>query len=119
MAIDKTGLGVGVYQSVQKFYPAVVGLDYNPMLKQEFVLKAKDVIKKKRLQFDYSWTDVVAAFCSIHKGMTDSERMITYKADRSEETGHADLAWAMMHALHHEPLAIAQGESESTLEIYE
>ena len=119
LAIDKTGLGVGVYQSVQKFYPNVVGLDYNPILKQEFVLKAKDVIKKKRLQFDYGWTDVVAAFCSIHKGMTDSERMITYKADRSEETGHADLAWAMMHALHHEPLAIAQGESESTLEIYE
>lgn len=46
MAIDKTGLGVGVYQSVQKFYPNVVGLDYNPILKQ-ICLKSQRRDKEK------------------------------------------------------------------------
>ena len=82
------------------------------------VIKTKDVIKKKRLKFDASWTDVVASFVSIHKTITDSQKTITYKASRSEETGHADLAWAMMHAIHKEPLAIAQGETKSEMDIY-
>lgn len=118
VAIDTTGLGEGVYQSVMKFYPRAVKLHYSPELKQQMVLKTKDVIKKKRLKFDAGWTDVAAAFTSIHKTLTDSQKHITYKADRTSETGHADLAWALMHALHKEPLAIAQGENKSQLEIY-
>lgn len=118
IAIDTTGLGIGVYQSVIKFFPQAVKLNYNPELKQQFVLKTKDVIKKKRLQFDHEWTDVVSAFTSIHKTITNSEKAVTYKADRNDDTGHADLAWALMHALHKEPLAIAQGDDESQMEIY-
>lgn len=118
IAIDVTGLGVGVHQSVVKFFPTAVALSYSPELKQQMVLKTKDVIKKGRLKFDAGWTDVVAAFCSIHKTLTASEKHITYKADRSEDTGHADLAWALMHALHKEPLAIAQGDDTSELEIF-
>lgn len=118
IAIDTTGLGIGVYQSVIKFYPTAVALHYNPELKQQMVIKTKDVIKKKRLKFDAGWTDIVASFVSIHKTITDSQKTITYKASRSEETGHADLAWAMMHAIHKEPLAIAQGETKSELEMY-
>ncbi|CAB3715655.1 hypothetical protein LMG24238_04493 [Paraburkholderia sediminicola] len=30
--------------------------------------------------------------------------LLTYEASRSEETGHADLAWACLHALGNEPL---------------
>lgn len=119
IAIDVTGLGIGVYQSVIKFYPQAVKLHYSPELKQQFVLKTKDVIKKGRLTFDHEWTDVVGAFTSIHKTITSSEKAVTYKADRNEDTGHADLAWALMHALHREPLAIAQGDDESALEIFE
>ena len=36
--------------------------------------------------------------------MTPSGRQITFEAGRSEETSHADLAWAVMHALDNEPL---------------
>lgn len=118
IAIDTTGLGIGVYQSVIKFFPQAIKLNYNPQLKQQFVLKTKDVIKKGRLKFDHEWTDVVSAFTSIHKTLTKSEQTITYKADRSDDTGHADLAWALMHALHKEPLAIAQGDDEGQMEIY-
>jgi hypothetical protein len=50
--------------------------------------------------------------------VTASERAVTYKAERSEETGHADLAWAFMHALHHEPLAIGE-ETQNMMELYE
>ena len=28
----------------------------------------------------------------------------TYTAGRTDNTGHADLAWALFHALHNEPL---------------
>ena len=118
LGIDATGMGVGFFEEVVKFYPAATKLLYTPELKSQFVLKAKDVIHKGRLQFDLSWTDVVASFVAIHKTLTNSERAVTYKAERSEETGHADLAWAFMHALHHEPLAISE-QSENMMELYE
>lgn len=119
IGIDATGMGVGFYETVAKFFPAATKLIYSPELKSQFVLKAKDVMHKGRLQFDHTWTDVVASFVAIHKTLTNSERAVTYKAERSEETGHADLAWAFMHALHHEPLAISQDQSENMMEIYE
>lgn len=118
LGIDATGMGVGFYEEVCKFYPAATKLIYSPELKSQFVLKAKDVIHKGRLEFDLSWTDVVASFVAIHKTLTNSERAVTYKASRSEETGHADLAWAFMHALHHEPLAIGD-QSQNMMEMYE
>lgn len=118
LGIDATGMGVGFYEEVVKFYPAATKLLYSPELKTQFVLKAKDVIHKGRLQFDLSWTDVVASFVAIHKTLTNSERAVTYKAERSEETGHADLAWAFMHALHYEPLAIGE-ETQNMMELYE
>ena len=45
---------------------------------------------------------------SIRKTLTASGQHVTYDAGRSEATGHADLAWATMHALDHEPLAGSQ-----------
>ena len=119
MGIDATGMCAGVYQIVKKFYPAAVPLQYSPELKGEFVLKALNVIRKGRFQFDLGWTDLIASFCSIHKTLTDSERAVTYKSDRSEETGHADLAWACMHALHHEPLAVGHEQQDNVMEISE
>ena len=41
---------------------------------------------------------------SIKRVMTASGRNVTYDAGRNEQTGHADLAWAVMHALDNEPL---------------
>lgn len=107
IAIDSTGMGQAVLQLVKQFYPAAKGLNYTAELKQLMVLKAADVIRRGRLQFDAGWTDVATAFMMIRKTVTASGRNITYEAGRSAETGHADLAWAIMHVLINEPLEVA------------
>ena len=56
--------------------------------------------------FDGGWTDLAQSFMAIRKTVTESGRQVTFKADRSDDVSHADLAWAAMHALSHEPLAV-------------
>ena len=118
IAIDCTGIGHGVYQLVKEFFPAAVGLNYSPDLKNNLVLKAQDLIRSKRFQFDAGWSDLAAAFMAIKKTLTESQRQVTFTAARSEEGGHADLAWAFMHAMHKEPLAVGQQQSKNILEFY-
>lgn len=117
MAIDTTGIGQGVYQLVKQFYPAVVGLNYSPEVKGRLVLKGLSVIGKARLEFDAGWTDLAQSFMAIRKTMTASGRKVTYEASRSEETGHADLAWACLHAIDNEPLEGVTAHNTSILEI--
>ena len=118
IAIDTTGLGVGVYQLVRQFFPGVEAINYSVDVKNRLVLKAYDVISKGRLEFDAGWTDIAASFMAIHKTLTASGRQATYEAGRSEETSHADLAWAAMHALAHEPLEGRTHSNSSIMEIY-
>jgi len=104
MAIDTTGIGQGVYQLVRQFYPNAIALNYSPEVKGRLVLKGLSVVGKGRLEFDAGWTDLAQSFMAIRKTMTASGKKVTYEASRSEETGHADLAWACLHALGNEPL---------------
>lgn len=104
IGIDTTGIGLAVYQLVKKWYPRAVAYQYSVELKTRMVLKAISVIGKGRLEFDAGWTDVVSSFLSIKKTMTKSNRQSTFESGRSEETSHADLAWAIMHCLANEPL---------------
>nr|WP_305836632.1 hypothetical protein [Pseudomonas sp. A29(2023)] len=69
------------------------------------MLKAQDTIQGRRIEWDAGWNDIAAAFLTIKRGATSSGQ-ITYSASRTEATGHADIAWAVMHALAHEPLNI-------------
>ncbi|WP_447830033.1 terminase ATPase subunit family protein [Aeromonas salmonicida] len=117
IGIDTTGIGEGVYQLVKQFYPAVTSIQYNPSVKMQMVMKAQDVMNKGRLEFDSGWTDLAQAFMSIRRGMT-AGKMPTFEASRSDETSHADIAWATMHALLHEPLAGANGTNTSMMEIF-
>lgn len=118
MAIDTTGIGQGVYQLVKQFYPRVVAFNYSPEVKGRLVLKGLSVVGNARLQFDAGWTDMAAAFMAIKKTVTASGRHVTYEAGRSEETGHADLAWAVLHAISNEPLEGTTGRNTGFLEIY-
>ncbi|WP_139704730.1 terminase ATPase subunit family protein [Aeromonas hydrophila] len=117
IGIDSTGIGEGVLQLVRQFYPAVTEIHYNPSVKIRMVMKATDVIDKGRLEFDSGWTDLAQAFMSIRRGVT-AGKMPTFEASRSEETSHADIAWATMQALLHEPLAGATGANTSMMEIF-
>lgn len=104
IAIDATGIGQAVYDLVRQWYPRVRKIIYSVEVKNEMVLKAKQLIHHGRLQWDNSWTDIAQAFLTIHQAPTGSGRQVTYKANRTQSTGHADLAWATMHALIHDPL---------------
>lgn len=116
IGIDSTGVGLGVYENVKQFFPAVKEFVYNPTVKNALVLKAYDTISSGRLEFDASHLDIAQSFMSIRKTLTASGHRPTYEANRSEEASHADLAWAAMHALANEPL---QGVSASTQNIVE
>lgn len=117
IGIDTTGMGTGVAQLVKVFFPNVVTFSYSPEVKTRLVLKAFDVIKNERLEYDAGWNDLTQSLMAIQKTMTASGRQITYTAGRSRVTGHADLAWALLHALQNEPLEGGMAAS-STMEIY-
>lgn len=119
IGIDATGMGLGVYEYVLQFYPAVTKILYNPESKGRMVLKAQDVIRNGRLEFDAGSVDIAQSFMSIRKTMTASGQHVTYDAGRSESTGHADLAWAIMHALDHEPLAGNTENRQSFMETFQ
>lgn len=118
IGIDTTGIGEGVYQLVKQFYPAATPIQYNPSVKIQMVMKAQDVMNKGRLEFDSGWTDLAQAFMSIRRAVTAGCKLPTFEASRSEETSHADIAWATMQALLHEPLAGATGANTSMMEIF-
>ena len=118
IGIDTTGIGEGVYQLVKQFYPAATPIQYNPSVKIQMVMKAQDVMNKGRLEFDSGWTDLAQAFMSIRRAVTAGGKLPTFEASRSDETSHADIAWATMQALLHEPLAGATGTNTSMMEIF-
>jgi uncharacterized protein YjcR len=119
IGIDVTGVGAAVFQLVQKFFPTVQGYQYNPAIKTMMVHKARSVFEARRIEFDAGWQDLCLALISIHPELTKGQRQLTYKARRSEETGHADLAWALLHALYFEPLDAADGASRTTVEFFQ
>ena len=117
IGIDITGVGYGVFDSVRDFYPRVTPIHYSLETKNTLVLKAQDTIQGRRIEWDAGWNDIASAFLTIKRGATNSGQ-ITYSASRTDATGHADIAWAVMHALHHEPLNINKNRRSrwSTLE---
>ena len=105
IGIDTTGVGIGVYDLVCDFYPRAKSIHYSLETKTTLVLKAQDVIQAGRIQWDAGWTDIAQAFLTIKRGTTNGGQ-ITFSASRTEATGHADIAWSIMHALDNEPLNI-------------
>ena len=99
IGIDTTGIGMAVYDLVKAFYPSAKRINYSPEVKARLVIRAKELVRTRRLLWDAGWNDLMRAFMSIRRVQTASGNAITFEADRSETTGHADLAWATMHAL--------------------
>lgn len=87
-------------------------------MKTRLVLKAYDVIHKGRLEFDAGWTDMAQSLMAIRKTITAGGRQFTYTAGRNDNTGHADLAWALFHALQNEPLEGQTAANTGRMEIY-
>jgi hypothetical protein len=118
IGIDTTGVGAAVYQLVVKRFPLARGLNYSAPLKAMMVHKAKSVIGAGRLEFDAGDKDIIASFVSIRPQITASGRQVTYVASRSDGTGHADVAWAIMHVLYNEPLDGELSDRKAKVEIF-
>lgn len=112
IGIDITGPGSGVGEMVQQFYPAAECIFYTQEKKNQLVLKAQQVIADRRIEWDINWSDIAAGFLQIHRAVTGSGG-ITYVASRSDKAGHADAAWAIMHALINEDFILPDDNGES------
>lgn len=120
IGIDVSGLGEAVAEHVEKWFPTLTRYRYDVALKARMVMQAQQIMRKGRLEFDAGWSDMAQSFMAIKRELTPSGRQITYNSGRNKHTGHADLAWAVMHALHFEPIdGPAEGAGQSMMELYE
>lgn len=110
MGIDCTGPGSGVFEMVQAKFPKATAINYNLDTKTRLVLKMQDLVERQRIEWDVEHTDIPQALLQVHMTSTGNDQ-ITYSADRSSETGHADVGFALMHAVSNEPLNINRRKS--------
>lgn len=104
IGIDVTGIGYGLFELVVQFYRRTTPINYSNETKTALVMKAIDVIENGRFEYDPGNKQITQAFMMITK-TTSNNGMITYSAGRNNATGHADVAWSIMHALQYEPIA--------------
>ncbi len=123
LAIDTTGIGAAVFELVTQYYPTAVAITYTVEIKNRLVLKTQSLVDDARLEYDSSWNDLTLQLMTVCKEVTPSGRQVSYQTSRSEETGHGDLAWALMNALDrmeysfHDDAAELGASSQSFLEL--
>lgn len=110
IAIDTTGHGLAVWELVSKWFPLARKIEYSVASKTALVIKGQNVFREQRIEFDAGWSDVMQAFMAIRPALTASQKGVTYVARRNGAIGHADVAWAILHALSNEPLDIADAD---------
>ncbi|MFP8980771.1 terminase, partial [Pseudomonas aeruginosa] len=71
-----------------------------------------------RHKFDPGGTDLAQRLMDIRKTITAGGRQFTYTAGRNDNTGHADLAGALFHALQNEPLEGQTPANTGRMEIF-
>lgn len=105
IAIDTTGMGQGVYEKTKELVSGakIVPIQYSAESKAELVTRGIDIFHNKRIEMDSGWADLGKALMTIYRTSTDNGTL-TFKARRTNTTGHADLAFALLHALSFEPL---------------
>ncbi len=112
IAIDVTGgHGQAVYEIVRRWFPQARKIEYSLASKAAMVIKAQNLFRTGRVEFDQGWTDVLQAFMAIKPALTASGKGVTYTSPRNGVIGHADIAWACMHAFSNEPLDVEHAAS--------
>ncbi|MES4611012.1 MAG: terminase large subunit domain-containing protein [Ewingella sp.] len=113
IGIDTTGIGRGVYDLVTKFAPREAhAILYSVESKNRLVMKMIDVVERKRIEWvkdaqdetNKERAEIPASFMAIRRTTTASGNALTFVAERSEATGHADVFFAISHAVINEPL---------------
>lgn len=105
IGVDTTGIGAGVFDSISTLYPReATAIHYSVGSKTRLVLKMIDIIEGGRLEWDANNKDIAMSCLSIRRTTTDGGGSITFKASRDQTTGHADVFFAISHAVINEPL---------------
>lgn len=107
IGIDVTGIGLGVFELVQEFYPLATPITYSITQKTELVVKAISVISDGLFEYQAGHKEITQAFMMITQ-TTSGNGTLTYGANRLSSAGHADVAWAVMHALNYETIGTKQ-----------
>ncbi|MGL4925630.1 MAG: terminase large subunit domain-containing protein [Plesiomonas shigelloides] len=106
IGVDITGIGYGVYELLHNLAPRETKpIHYNPETKNRLVLKMLNLVQNRRIEWDAEAKDIPASFLAIKQTTTKSGNAMTFVAERSQETGHADVFFALSHAVINEPLS--------------
>ena len=116
--IDATGMGQGVYQELRKIRPDAKPLKYTVEMKNEMVLKTRNLIQKRRLQFDGGDNEIIMSLLTVKRQSTRSGLTTTYVSDRTAETSHGDIAWAIMNTILNVEFGESTGGNTSSVFIY-
>jgi uncharacterized protein YjcR len=120
IAIDTTGAGAAVLELVLGWFPLARRIDYSVSVKTAMVMKAQNVFRNKRFEYDAGWHDVTSAFMAIHPQLTATGKQVTYVSGRSSAHGHANIAWAVMHCLINEPMDASEaGQRQASVEFFQ
>lgn len=100
LGIDTNGVGHGVYEMVREFAGnRAKPILYTPESKSALVLKVHDLVEHGLLRWNEEERDIPASFLMIKQSATASGNKITYTADRTAQNQHADVFWAISHAI--------------------
>lgn len=114
IAMDTSGIGYGAYERVMEFFPLVIPICYTSLIKEHMVAKMQDVVNSERFDFQDDDISIMSSFMAIGKTATGSGKIVI-NAKRSDLIGHADVAWAIMHAIYQEPTNAKHINRESSL----
>ncbi|WP_315569333.1 terminase large subunit domain-containing protein, partial [Haemophilus parahaemolyticus] len=100
IGIDTNGVGVGVYEMIKEFAGRkAVPILYTAESKSALVLKVHDLVERGLLEWNEEEKDIIASFLMIKQTTTNSGKSSTFIADRTASNQHADVFWAMAHAI--------------------
>lgn len=104
LGVDVSGIGSGVFDLLKPVFKGVCHpINYSIESKSRLVLKMIDVVEANRIEWDSSDRDIPLAFLAIKRSTTGGGQM-TFRAARDNVTGHADVFFAIAHAVANEPL---------------
>lgn len=105
IGIDANGVGQGVFEMIQEFARREAkAILYSLETKSSLVLKVHDLVERGMLEWNEEEKDIAASFLMIKQTSTHSGNAITFTADRTSKLQHADVFWAISHAINKKSL---------------
>ena len=93
--IDKGGLGMDMSESLQDRFPEIVNpFDFTNKSKQALVTYTKKLFEDKKIEIPDD-AFLINSIHQISRKKSQSTGYVTYDAEESKETGHADAFWAL------------------------